>query len=433
MALIFAERHAGHLRYVAAYGKWLDFDGTRWAYDATLHCFDRARCREVGATYTKAAVTSAKTVAAVERLARSDRRLAATVEQWDALPWLFNSANATFDLQNGVGRPADPLDYITRKTACAAAPTGTPHPLWTEFLDRVTSNSAELQQFLQRYVGYCLTGRTDEHTFVFAYGTGANGKGVFLNTIAKIFGDYATIADMGTFLASRTERHPTDMAKLNGARLVVAQETQKGRRWDEPKLKTLTGGDKITARFMKQDFFDFVPSFKLFITGNHKPQLSSVDEAIRRRLLLVPFTVQIPPAERDRKLINKLEVEHPAILRWAIDGCLEWQRIGLAPPPAVCEATDAYFQDQDLLQQWLEECTYDAGPHAFTRIRDLFNSWNSWCEDRNQKPGSAQALSDALADREFPRKRDSAGQRGFARLSVKAKGSQVLHEKSDTY
>ena len=169
----------------------------------------------------------------------------------------------TYDLRTGIGRKPDPLDYITKVTACRGAPPGTPHPLWSKFLDRITDGNTELQGFLQRYMGYCCTGFTTEHVFVFAYGTGANGKSTFINTIAGIFGDYATIADMSTFIASNTERHPTDLAKLRGARLVVAQETQKGRRWDETKIKALTGGDRLTARFMRQDFFDFVPTFKL--------------------------------------------------------------------------------------------------------------------------------------------------------------------------
>ena len=182
---------------------------------------------------------------------------------------------------------------------------------------------------------------------------------------------------------------------------------RRGRRWDETKIKALTGGDKITARFMRQDFFDFMPTFKLFICGNHKPRLANVDEAMRRRLLLVPFTVQIPPAERDPQLAEKLEAEWPAILRWCIDGCLEWQRIGLAPPAIVRDATDEYFADQDTLQQWLDDCTEDGGQLAFTRTAELFASWKTWGEEHNLKPGSAQALSEALADRGFVKARNS--------------------------
>lgn len=430
MALVLAERHVSHLRYVAMWSRWLDYDGTKWVRDDTRHVFDHARaiCREVAAAYPKSASTimSAKTVAAIERLARSDRRLAATAGQWDGSPWLCNTGyeaeGATFDLRTGISHTPDPLDYITKKAAGAPAPAGTPHPLWSEFLGRVTDHNVELERFLQRYVGYCLTGLTTEHKFVFAYGTGANGKGTFLNTVAGVLGDYATVADMGTFIASSSERHPTDLAKLVGARLVVAQETQKGRRWDETKIKALTGGDKMTARFMRQDFFDFEPTFKLFIAGNHKPRLDSVDEAMRRRLLLAPFTVQIPVAERDPDLAQKLKAEWPAILRWAINGCLEWQRVGLAPPAIVRDATDSYFAEQDVLGQWLDDCTDDAGLLAFTRTKDLFSSWKDWCEARNHKPGNATNLSELLLGRGFVKKREAGtGQRGFTNLVIKAR------------
>jgi putative DNA primase/helicase len=329
------------------------------------------------------------------------------------------SNDATYDLRTGIGRTPDPLDYITKKTACRCARAGTPHPLWTEFLERVTDGDIELQQFLQRYCGYCCTGVTSEHVFVFAYGTGANGKSTFVNTVASVLGDYATVASMDTFLATNSPQHPTDLAKLCGARLVTAQETQRGRRWDEAKVKTLTGGDRITARFMRQDFFDYVPTFKLLISGNHRPRLSGVDEAIRRRLLLVPFTVQIPLAERDKDLAAKLRPEWPAILRWCIDGCLEWQRVGLAPPTVVLDASEEYFAEQDTIQQWLDDCTTDSGPGAFTRITELFASWKTWCEDRNLKPGSEKALSEALRDKGFEKAKNQARQSGFRRLARK--------------
>jgi putative DNA primase/helicase len=324
---------------------------------------------------------------------------------------------ATFDLRTGIGRPPSPEDMITKKAGCACAPSGTPHPLWSAFLERIAPDP-ELRTFLKRWCGYSMTGATTEHKFCFAYGTGANGKSTFINTIMAVLGEYATVADVGTFIASNTERHPTDVAKLHGFRLVVAQETEKGRRWDEAKIKSMTGGDKMTARFMRQDFFDFTPKFKLWITGNHKPRLDNVDEAMRRRMLLVPFLVQIPPEERDPELSAKLRREWPAILRWMIDGCLEWQRTGLAPPKIVTDATDEYFDDQDTIKEWLEDCTEDGGPYAFTPNNQLFASWKSWCDERNLKTGSGKILSEALADRGFARKKTGAV-RGFPHLVLK--------------
>jgi putative DNA primase/helicase len=310
LALLFAERHSDALRYTGLWNRWSHFDGAVWKPDETLHVFDMVRdlCRDAE---LRQGAQSAKTVAAVEKLARSDRRLAATADQWDAAPMRLTAGTTTFDLETGDGTNVDPLDYITRRTGCAPAPPGTPCPLWTAFLGRILAGDHELESFLQRYIGYSLTGATTEHCFAFLYGTGANGKSTFIKTIAAVFGDHCVNATMGTFLASDTPQHPTDLAKLHGARLVTAQETERGRRWDETKIKVLTGGDKISARFMRADFFDYVPTFKLLISGNSRPRLSHVDEAMRRRLLLVPFTVQIPAAERDKELPDKLAAESP--------------------------------------------------------------------------------------------------------------------------
>jgi putative DNA primase/helicase len=429
LALRFSERHENDLRYVAAKNQWFKWDGMRWRPEPTFLAFDLAResCRADAETYGngKPPAVTAQMVAAVERMAKADRRQAATLDQFDADEWLFSSATEgdmltaqTFDLRNGTSRSPDPGSFITKKTACAAASPGAPHPLWSAFLNKITADNVELQSFLQRFMGYCCTGATDEHVFIFAYGTGANGKSTFINTILKVFGDYATVADVGTFIASHHERHPTDMAKLHGARLVVAQETQKGRQWDEAKIKTMTGGDKITARFMRQDFFDFTPRFKLFITGNHKPRLENVDEAMRRRLLLVPFVVQIPPEERDPELPEKLKTEWPAILRWCLDGCGEWRRIGLAPPEIVTEATKSYFDEQDILQEWLDDCVEAGSPSAFTSSTQLYASWKQWSDDRGLAPGTVKALSSALTDLGYTAKRNMHG-RGFQGIILK--------------
>ncbi len=325
----------------------------------------------------------------------------------------------TVDLRTGIQRPHNPLDYITKIAAVAPAPPQTPHPLWTAFLLRVTARNNDIIGFLKRYLGYSLTGHTTEQVLVFLYGTGANGKGVFINTVSKILGDYAVVAPMELLIATDSERHPTEIAKLMGARLVTAQETTKGRRWDEAKIKNLTGGDKLTARFMRQDYFDFVPSFKMLIAGNHKPSLRSVDEAIRRRFLLVPFTVQIPEHERDPDLARKLESEWPAILRWMIDGALKWRRSGLMVPAIIRNATDAYLADEDYLAQWLVECVEPA-KHEFTRTAHLFASWRQWCEKRNARPGSEKTFSETLVEKGYAKERDTkTGRMGFINVALK--------------
>ena len=229
----------------------------------------------------------------------------------------------------------------------------------------------------------------------FGFGTGANGKGTFLNTLTGILKGYATVAPMETFTASPTDRHPTDLAMLRAARLVTAQETEEGRRWAESRIKVLTGGDPITARFMRQDFFTFTPQFKLFITGNHKPGLRGVDEAIRRRLNLVPFTITIPVAERDPELSEKLRAEWSGILQWMIDGCLDWQTGGLAPPAAVVRATEAYLQTEDALSNWIKERCKEV-EYGGTECSRLYADWCVWARAAGEDPGSQKRFSQAL-------------------------------------
>jgi putative DNA primase/helicase len=291
---------------------------------------------------------------------------------------------STVDLRTGVDHPYRREDYITKIAACSS---GGECPLWYAFLKRITDEDLKLQHYLQRMAGYCLTGSVREHVFFFLYGTGANGKGVFLNTLAGIWNDYAVVAPMEMFIETPYDRHPTELAHLRGARLVIAQETERGKRWAQSKIQALTGGDPITARYMRQDFFTFRPQFKLVIAGNHKPSLRSVNDAIRRRLHLVPFIVTIPLTERDPDLFEKLKPEWSGILQWAIDGCLEWQHIGLAPPPAVVAASDAYFAEEDVLGTWIEECC--AVDTAYSQLSSaLFENWKRWADAAGEWPGT---------------------------------------------
>jgi putative DNA primase/helicase len=422
LALRFADKHANDLRFVAAWSRWFEWDGVRWHQDDTLRAFDLARavCQAASSECNKprlaGVIAGAKTVAAVERLAKADRRHAATIAEWDADVWLLNTPGGTIDLHSGIMRPHRREDFCTKTTAVAP---GGDCPLWRQFLERITAGDAELQGFLQRMAGYALTGSTQEHALFFGHGTGANGKGVFVGTIQGVMGDYATTAPMETFIASTSDRHPTELAGLRGARLVTAQETEEGRRWAESKIKALTGGDRVSARFMRQDFFEFVPQFKLLIMGNHKPGLRGVDEAIRRRMNLIPFTVTIPAEERDEKLPAKLRGEWPGILRWMIAGCAAWQSRGLAQPEAVRAATEAYLAAEDALAQWMaERCAISL--QRFATTAELFGDWVKWADTAGEFAGSQKRFSQALLNRGFVSDRQAGtGKMGFRGIGLK--------------
>jgi putative DNA primase/helicase len=301
--------------------------------------------------------------------------------------------------------------------------TATPRgecPQWRSFLSDVTGGDQNLQDYLQRMVGYALTGSTREHALFFLYGTGANGKSVFVNTLADILGDYATNAPMDTFMETRTDRHPTDMAGLRGARFVAAIETEQGKRWAESKLKNLTGGDKIAARFMRQDFFEFFPQFKLFVAGNHKPAIRNIDEAMKRRLHLIPFTITVPPEKRDKHLQQKLLAERDGILAWALEGCLAWQRLGrLDPPQLVLDATDEYFEAEDALGRWMDERCLRVGT-AKSLTAELFTDWKQWAEVAGEFVGSQKRFADLLLTRGLEKWRNGMGLRGFQGIGLKA-------------
>lgn len=391
VALGFSTRYASEFRYVAPWGRWMRWHEQRWTPDETILVFDEVRklCRyavdvarrDEELTASKRAAVAQKfgssaTVASVERLARADRRHAATIAQWDADPWLLNTPNGVIDLRTGSLRPGDRLAYMTKITHVAA---GGSCPTWHRFLHTATAGDGELIAFLQRMAGYCLTGSTRDHALFFVYGTGGNGKGTFLNTLQWILGDYAKSAPADMFTERKHEAHTTELARLMGARLVASQETEEGKRWAEAKIKALTGGDPVTARFMRQDDFEYIPQFKLVMTGNHKPGLRNVDEAIKRRLHLIPFTVTIPPEDRDAHLMQKLRDEAGGILQWCVEGCLAWQQQGLRPPAAVLAATDDYMEQQDVLGLWMDEaCESDIT--VSTRRGDLYKSFKAWAE-----------------------------------------------------
>jgi len=422
LALTYTRLHGETQRYVAVWGKWLIYDGAKWDFDETLQTYSLARklCRTAAeATNNKRLarmIANAKTRNAVVTLACSDPRHAATVAQWDVDPWLLNTPGGVVDLRTGRLREHRADDYMTKMTA-VTPDAKCPTPLLQAFLTTVTAGDVGLQEFLKRMSGYALTGVTIEHALFFLYGTGANGESVWTNTVAGILHDYHKTAPLETFTVSANERHPTELAMLRGARLVTVSETEAGKRWSESRIKTLTGGDPIDARFMRQDYFEYLPQFKLMISGNHRPGLNSVNEAIKRRVNMVPFKVTIAEKQRDKDLTEKLKAEWPGILAWMIEGCLEWQRIGLRPPKIVTDATEEYLKSEDKLGRCIEECL-EIDPNEWMSSTDLFYSWKQWAEDNNEWVGSQTKLSIDLKDAGFEPVKKETGN-GFAKLTLK--------------
>lgn len=414
LALAFSGRHDGQLLYVPAWASWLRWDGCRWLRDDTLHVFDlvRALCRDIAARAEAdekdgesiaRGLTSAGTIAAVERLARSDPRHARRAEAFDADPWALNTPGGVIDLRTGNMRPHRKDDLFTKATS--VTPSRSSCRRWLRFLFEITHRDKHFVRYLQRFIGYTLTGVIEEHAFAFLCGPGGNGKSVLLAIVADMLGDYATTAMADVFTAGRNDQHPTHLASLRGARLVAVTETEGGQAWAESRIKALTGGDRISARVMRGDPFEFSPVFKLWIAGNHRPVLRNPDPAMRRRLHLMPFT--FVPIKPDPKLMEALRAEREGILQWAIDGCLKWQEKRLQPPKVVTAATDEYFEEQDSLAAWVaERC--ERKPLAETSSRAMFTDWKRWTEARGEQAGTEKRFAEGM-QRHAAKKRVTAG------------------------
>lgn len=447
LALELGETRFDSARYVDPWNRWYFWQGSYWQKDESLLHMTRSReflrdkadrleewaedrAEEVDddeadkikrwAKRRADNLKAAHTVAAVVSLARSNEAQAESTDTWDRHHYLMGTTGRTLDLRTGKLREPRQDDYITKAAAVEPASAGTPTPLWDSFLERIMAGSAELIDYLQRLSGYSLTGSIEEHVFAFGHGGGANGKDTFIGTIQGILADYAQTIPVEALMVTRNARHPTEIARLRGVRLAVGSETERGKRWAESRIKSLTGGGRIAARFMRADYFEFDPTFKLFVHGNHKPSLYGVDEAIRRRLHLIPFTVTIPPAERDKKLRDKLEDEWPGIFRWCIEGCLEWQRRGLDPPPSVVEATDEYLHEEDTIGRWLDACCDTEDPQGFASSANLYESWKDWAEAAGEYVISQKRLSQELGERGFDSYRQpGGGSRGFIGLRLR--------------
>lgn len=416
MAAVFSAMFKHVLRYWAESGKWLVFDGIRWTTGAPggAHVYIRKMIESLYkmavdcADYVQRAgmlkaILKLETHARHEAIlscARTRPELIATASSLDQHRMLINVLNGTLNLETVSLQPHNADDLMTRTIHLEYDPNAK-CPQFIAFLHRIFDGNQDIISFLQRFIGYCLTGRTTEQVFLFFYGLGANGKSVLLNIIRELFGDFASTANSDLLMVQDSRGATNDIAALRGARVVTISELNDGARIDEARVKSLTGGDPVTCRFLFKEPFTYIFEGKLFLAGNYKPKVKGTDHGIWRRKLLVPFEVTIPEEERDPYLQDKLTKELPGILVWAVQGCAEWQRVGLKPPEEVKAATAEYRQQEDVFAQWIEECCI-TGDHMMSTAHDLlasFIDYSKWKGTTSTKLGRMLAAAGFIRDR----------------------------------
>jgi putative DNA primase/helicase len=417
--------HGHDLRYVPQWGTWLAWDGrrwkididgeahrrakhtVRWIYEQALPLESEARKRQMAWALKS---ESARAIEDMLRQARTEPGVPVEPRQLDARPWLLNCLNGTLDLQTGELAPHARGHMLTKLAPVEYSPDAEA-PIWQSFLERVTASNAELIDYLQRTAGYTLTGDVGEQALFFLYGGGSNGKSTYWGTLMALLGDdYATKAASSLLIQGRHDEHPTGLADLFGVRLAVASEVDEGRRLAEALVKDLTGGDAVKARRMHKDFFQFRPTHKLYIAANHKPVVKGTDDAMWRRIRLIPFEVTIPAEERDGALPAKLLEELPGILAWAVRGCLEWQRQGLAAPDAVSTASAAYRDDMDLVGAFIDDRCVREG-WAMATATELYAAYKDWCVENGERELPQKVFGGRLTDRGYSRTRNTHSKR----------------------
>lgn len=411
----FVDHRGADLHYVPSLG-WLVWDGRRWTRDETGEAIRRAKeipdlirvealKRPPGAQLRKILLQHAlrsesrARLEAMVALAQTEPDIAVPASALDADSWLLNVANGTLDLRTGGLLPHRREDLITKLVPVPYDPAAK-CPRFEAFLDRIMAGNADLIRFLQRTIGYSLSGLATEQVFFILHGVGANGKSTLLETLRHVLGDYAVQADPSTFLRRNPDAIRNDVARLRGARFISAVEIGASRHLDEAFVKQATGGDIITARFLYHEPFEFSFTGKIFLACNHKPEIRGADLGIWRRIRLIPFGVTIPPEEQDRHLLDALREEASGILRWAVEGCLAWQREGLGEPPDVIDATAEYREASDTLAGFLaERCVVD--PDVSCPAADLYRACRAWAEAAGEKALSQRRFEQMLAERGF--------------------------------
>jgi P4 family phage/plasmid primase-like protien len=429
--------HGDNVRFVQEWG-WLIWNGRCWEIDQTGEIERHAKAtvlsiyheaanaaehrKEALAKHAIASQAAAR-LAAMIRLAESEADVRLVATDFDTHDWLLTCANGVLNLRTG--QLSEPTrDHLLTRAIPTAYNPDAECPLFLTFLDRIFSGNATLIAYIQRLMGYCLTGSTGAQCMFVLYGSGANGKSVLLNTIRALLGDYARNAAPETFIQQQQDRIRSDLARLAGCRVVSTVELDEGRRLSEALVKQMTGGDVITARFLNKNEFEFTPRFKVLMATNHKPIIRGTDYAIWRRIRLIPFAVTIPEAERDPQLSDRLVAELPGILAWALAGCLAWQAGGLQEPEEVQTATDEYRSEMDLIGLFLED-TCATGLQMRVPCSALYVAYSRWCDDSGERPVTQRRFGAQMTERGIDRARGTGGAWNYLGIGLVAKRSDV--------
>lgn len=405
----FIAEHGKNIRYNTDRGRFYYWGGKRWvpqpdtggiikqhalAFAAQLPDEDDAALKRL-----KASMLSNRGVTAALNLLKVDPRVACTSDDFDTRPWELNTPAGIVDLRTGSVRAHDPAMMHSKITTVAPV-ASSEAPIWSRFLQTTFNADSALIGYMQRLLGYSATGAIREHVFAFAYGTGGNGKSVFYDACVDVLGDYATVMPAGFLMKKSYQEHSTELADLKGMRLVVGSEINQGEKFDEAKLKSLTGGDRIKARHMHQDFFTFTPTHHLHLMGNHLPQVEAGGDSIWRRMNQIPFVHTVPAEERNERLPEQLRTEEAGqILAWIIEGAKMYHQDGLQAPEAVRAATAAYAQSQDTVGEFLsQECTMYPGNEFYTAsVKQFRMEYEAWCQGEGVSPLKGRSLTAALA------------------------------------
>lgn len=417
-ALRFVRRHGGKVRFVVPWNRWLIWDGKRWVPDTDGYVF---RCMKViarevhtrlirGGGYDKDTLRAAKRAESSSGikgalvLASTETEIAIVPGQLDAHPYLLNCRNGIVDLRTGELRGHDPALLLTKMTGGAYVP-GADGPVFAKFFERIQPDQG-MRQFIGRLLGLSLEGKVTAHILPVFYGDGANGKSTLVDAVMNALGDYADATDPDLLRARTFDAHPTGVADLFGLRLALVHESDAGHRLAEGTVKRLTGGDKLKARRMREDFWSFDPSHTFVMLTNHKPKVGGTDEGIWRRLRLIPFEVVIPAAERDEDLGARLADEADAVLTWLVEGYRDWAANGLGEPKQVVEATQGWRAESDALGRFLAEMCLQ-GPPFSVRSGQLFAAWEKWCAAEREDSGSLRSFGDAMKLKGFENHRSN--------------------------